>query len=65
MYKRVFFGPVANDHVALMPDLTWLEKINYSLLGFGVFFVGLYPSAVLNVLHPTITNLLIVSLPKA
>jgi NADH-quinone oxidoreductase subunit M len=63
MYKRVFFGPIANDSVAAMRDLTWLEKVNYTLLAVGVFFVGLYPSAVLHVLHATIANLLIVSLP--
>lgn len=63
MYKRVFFGPVANESVGVMKDLTWLEKVNYTLLAFGVFFVGLYPSAVLNVLHATIANLLIVSMP--
>lgn len=63
MYKRVFFGPVLNDHVAALPDLTWLEKTNYILLAIGVFFVGLYPSAVLNVLHATIGHLLLMSLP--
>ncbi len=65
MYKRVFFGPVLNEHVAALPDLTILEKINYTLLAIGVFFVGLYPEAVLNILHATIGHLLLISLPAA
>lgn len=63
MVKRVFFGPVANQHVAQLPDLTVLEKTNYILLAIGVFFVGLYPEPILNVLHATVGHLLIQSIP--
>lgn len=63
MYKRVFFGPIANSHVAEMTDITWLEKTNYVLLAIGVFFVGLYPAPILNVLHATVGHLLLLSLP--
>lgn len=63
MYKRIFFGPVANDHVAAMQDITWIEKINYVLLAIGVFWLGLYPAPVLNVLHETVGHLLLLSLP--
>jgi NADH-quinone oxidoreductase subunit M len=65
MYKRVFFGPVLNEHVAALPDLTLLEKINYTLLAIGVLYLCLYPSAVLNILHATIGHLLLISLPAA
>jgi NADH-quinone oxidoreductase subunit M len=63
MYKRVFFGPIANDHVATFKDITFLEKTNYILLGAGVFFLGLYPTPILNLLHATVGNLLIQSMP--
>ncbi|HSW68671.1 MAG TPA: NADH-quinone oxidoreductase subunit M [Gammaproteobacteria bacterium] len=63
MYKRVFFGPVLNDHVAAMQDITWIEKTNYILLAAGVFWLGFYPAGVLNVLHVTIGHLLMQSLP--
>ena len=63
MYKRVFFGPLTNDHVAVMQDINWIEKTNYILLAIGVFWVGLYPAPILNVLHATIGHLLSVSLP--
>lgn len=65
MYKRVFFGPVANEHVAIMKDLTPIELTNYVLLAIGVLFLGCYPGPVLNILHPTIGHLLIDSLPGA
>jgi len=63
MYKRVFFGPVANEHVAMFEDITWLEKTNYTLLAAGVLFIGLYPAPIVNVLHATIGHLLQLSIP--
>ena len=63
MYKRVFFGPVENKHVAEMQDINWIEITNYILLAIGVFFLGLYPAPVLNVLHATVGHLLLQSLP--
>jgi len=63
MYKRVFFGPIQNEAVATLPDINWLEKTNYILLGIGVFFVGLYPTPILNVLHATVGHLLMQSIP--
>lgn len=63
MYKRVFFGPVANEYVAGFQDITWTEKINYILLAAGVFFVGLYPEPIIKVLRVTIGHLLIQSIP--
>ena len=63
MYKRVFFGPIVSDEVAAMQDINGLEKTNYILLAIGVFFLGLYPTPVLNVLHATIGHLLLESIP--
>jgi NADH-quinone oxidoreductase subunit M len=63
MYKRVFFGPVGNEHVAEFKDITWLETINYVLLAAGVFFVGLYPQPIIDVLRVTIGHLLLQSIP--
>lgn len=63
MYKRVFFGPIANPCVAQFKDITWPEKINFILLAFGVFFFGLYPQPIINVLKVTIGHLLLQSMP--
>lgn len=64
LYKRVFFGPVANDEVARFQDVTWTEKINYILLAAGVFFVGLYPQAIVKVLRVSVGHLLLQSFPS-
>lgn len=63
MYKRVFFGPVANDQVAQFKDLNWIELTNYILLAAGVFWLGLYPESVIKVLQPTLGHLLLQSMP--
>lgn len=63
MVKRVFFGPVSNEYVAGFHDVTWPEKINFTLLAAGVFFVGLYPQPIINVLRVTIGHLLLQSIP--
>lgn len=65
MYKRVFFGEIASAHVAEMSDITWSEKINYSLLAVGVLVLGLYPEPIIRVLHVTIGHLLVQSLPAS
>lgn len=63
MVKRVFFGPIANEHVAQFKDIYGFEVVNYVLLAIGVFYLGFYPTTVLNVLHASIGHLLEVSLP--
>jgi NADH-quinone oxidoreductase subunit M len=63
MYKRVFFGPITSEYVAEFPEITFLEKTNYILLAIGVFFLGLYPAPVLNLLHATVGHLLTQSMP--
>ena len=63
MYKRVFFGPIANQQVAAFTDITWTEKLNYIFLAVGVLFIGLYPQPLINVLHATIGHLLLQSIP--
>ncbi|HVY52991.1 MAG TPA: NADH-quinone oxidoreductase subunit M, partial [Gammaproteobacteria bacterium] len=63
MYKRVFFGPVANEQVAEFKDLNWIELTNYILLAAGVFWLGLYPDSVIKVIHSTLGHLLLQSMP--
>lgn len=64
MYKRVFFGPVGNEYVAGFKDISCTEKVNYILLAVGVFFFGLYPQPIIDVLRVTIGHLLIQSMPS-
>ncbi len=43
MYKRVVFGPVANEHVAELTDANGRELLILSLLAIAVMVMGLYP----------------------
>jgi NADH-quinone oxidoreductase subunit M len=63
MYKRVFFGPIANQHVATFQDISWTEKTNYLLLAIGVLILGLYPQPLITVLDASIQHLLTQSIP--
>lgn len=58
MYKRVFFGEVANDSVAALRDINVSEFLVFLLLGIAVLWIGLYPEPLLNILHTSIGNLL-------
>lgn len=64
MYKRVFFGPVGNQYVGNFTDINWTEKLNFILLAIGVFYVGLYPQPIVNLLKVTIGHLLLQSIPS-
>ena len=58
MYKRVVFGPVANDHVAKLQDIGRREIFFLSVLAVAVLFMGLYPKSFTDVMHTSVTELL-------
>jgi len=58
MYKRVFFGAVTSEAVANLKDVTGIDKLIFVLLIIAVFWIGLYPHSLLNVIHASIGNLL-------
>ena len=62
MYKRVFFGKVANSAVASLEDIGWLNCTIFALLAAPLLILGLYPDPLLNFLHPTVGHLLHLSL---
>lgn len=59
MYKRVYFGPVANDHVAKLSDINGREFLMLAVLGVMVLYMGLYPRPFTDVLHESVANLLV------
>ncbi len=63
MVKRIFYGPIANDHVAAFKDISGAELINYVLLTVGVFALGLFPEPMVQVMRVTIGHLLLQSIP--
>jgi len=65
MYKRVIFGPVANDHVKALTDLNPRETLTLGVLAAAVIFMGVYPLPFTEVMHASVNELLRhVALPK-
>jgi NADH-quinone oxidoreductase subunit M len=58
MYKRVIFGPVANDHVASLEDINRREFAVLGLLAIAVLGMGLYPLPFTEVMHASVNDLL-------
>ena len=57
LVKRVIYGPVANDHVAKMPDLDSRELMALRLLAVLVLLLGVWPAPLLDVMHSSIHHL--------
>ncbi|MDM0085849.1 MULTISPECIES: NADH-quinone oxidoreductase subunit M [unclassified Variovorax] len=58
MYKRVYLGPVGNDHVKELKDLNAREFLMMSLLAIAVLWMGLYPKPFTDVMDASVGNLL-------
>jgi NADH-quinone oxidoreductase subunit M len=58
MYKRVIFGPVANNHVAALKDLNPREVIALGALAIAVLAMGVYPVVFSEVMHASVNELL-------
>ncbi len=58
MYKRVIFGPVGNDGVAGLKDVNGREIVFLVLLALPVLWLGLWPAPLLEILQPSVDNLL-------
>lgn len=58
MVKRVFFGEVVNDNVAKLEDLSIREFVILSILALAVLGLGVYPAPLLDVMGPTVDNLI-------
>jgi len=58
MYKRVIFGPVANEHVASLTDLNPRELAVLASLAVAVLFMGIYPLPFTDVMHAAVNELL-------
>jgi NADH-quinone oxidoreductase subunit M len=65
MYKRVIFGPVANEHVSSLQDLNSRELLVLGALAVAVLFMGVYPLPFTEVMHASVNELLRhVAVPK-
>ena len=58
MVKRVYFGPIANDHVRELSDINAREFGMLAVLAIAVLWMGLYPKPFTDVMHVSVTELL-------
>ncbi len=58
MYKRVVFGPIANDHVAQLTDINGREFAILAILAACVLAMGVYPFPFTEVMHASVDQLL-------
>jgi NADH-quinone oxidoreductase subunit M len=57
LVKRVVFGPIANRHVAELQDVNGREFLVLGVLAVAVLALGLWPAPLLDVMRPTVENL--------
>lgn len=58
MLKRVAFGPIANDNVRAMTDLSSREFFIMGLMAIAVLYMGIYPKPFTDVMHVSVEALL-------
>jgi NADH-quinone oxidoreductase subunit M len=58
MFKRVYLGPVANDHVKELKDINAREFLVMSLLAIAVLWMGVYPKPFTDVMNTSVVDLL-------
>jgi len=59
MYKRVIMGDLVKDEVKAMPDMNARELAFFAPLMVLVLWLGLYPIPVLDVLHSSVSHLIV------
>jgi NADH-quinone oxidoreductase subunit M len=58
MYKRVYLGDVANDHVRELKDLNAREFFILAILAAAVLWMGVQPKPFTDVMHVSVTELI-------
>jgi NADH-quinone oxidoreductase subunit M len=58
MFKRVYLGPVANDHVKELTDINAREFLMLALLAVAVLYMGIYPKPFTDVMDASVSQLL-------
>ena len=58
MYKRVYFGEIANDHVRKLTDINAREFGIMAVLALATLWMGVYPKPFTDAMHVSVTGLL-------
>ena len=59
MYKRVYLGPVVNDDVKNLKDISSREFLMLALLAIATLYMGLYPKPFTDVMDTTVADFLV------
>lgn len=57
MYRRVFYGEAVSESVRQLRDIGSMNIAVFSILALSILLIGLYPGALLNVVHSSADNL--------
>jgi len=58
MYKRVYLGPIGNDHVKELTDINGREFLMLALLAIAVLWMGIDPKPFTDVMDASVSELL-------
>ena len=58
MFKRVYLGPIKNNHVKELQDINAREFLVMSLLAIAVLWMGVYPKPFTDVMDASVVDLL-------
>lgn len=58
MFKRVYLGPVTNDHVRELTDINAREFLMLALLAVAVLYMGIYPKPFTDVMDVSVNEFL-------
>ena len=63
LYRRVIFGELKNEGLRTILDLNRRDILVFAPIVVGIFWLGIYPSSFLDVMHVSVENLILVSQP--
>jgi NADH-quinone oxidoreductase subunit M len=58
MFKRVYLGPVGNDHVKELTDINSREFLMLGLLAITVLYLGVYPKPFTDIMDVSVASFL-------
>ncbi|HWI81042.1 NADH-quinone oxidoreductase subunit M [Ramlibacter sp.] len=58
MFKRVYLGPVGNDHVRQLTDINSREFLMLALLAVAVLAMGIYPKPYTDIMNASVVDFL-------
>lgn len=58
LYRRVIFGKLEHADLMTLKDLHWRESFSFAVLGAVVLWMGVYPKPFLDIINPSVEQLI-------